>query len=250
MAMERRSLRCGGVNDAKADEIRKLGVMASIDRVDVGKRVHRAFDAFLEVWSERGGYRFRGRIKDDDASYPGPWIWSEADVVYRFSEFLEAEFPRSWIHTEFEVSPHSRHAIEPGESAAVDLVVVDTDDFAPDSTSRVRFGQLEHHALIEAKWFQRGFWTSSSVGGRVGVHKDALKQESRLARAWCAYAAVLIVADDEQFDSAYDQATRTLKLYTEREPREGVVPDNVDVLLASPAELARRGLLREPFAIG
>jgi hypothetical protein len=101
--------------------------------------IHRAFDAFLLVWAERGGYRYRGRLKDDDASFAGPWIWSEADVVYRFSEFLEAEFPRTWIHTEFEVSPLSRHAIEPGESAAVDLVVVDTDDFVPDATSRVRF---------------------------------------------------------------------------------------------------------------
>ena len=40
-------------------------------------------------------------------AYPGPWIWSEADVVYRFSEFLEAEFPRRLIHTEFKISRFS-----------------------------------------------------------------------------------------------------------------------------------------------
>jgi hypothetical protein len=223
--------------------------MAQIDPVEVRMRVHLAFDAFLEVWAERGGYRYRGRLKDDDGSFAGPWIWSEADVVYRFSEFLESQFPRTWIHSEFEVSPFSRHAIEPGESAAVDLVVVDTDEFVPDATSRVRFGQLEHHALIEAKWFQRGFWGSSAVGGRSGVYNDALKQASRLTRAWCAYAAVLIVADDDQFDSRYDVENRTLALYTEREPRRGIIPPEVDVLLASPGELVRRGLLREPIVV-
>lgn len=69
--------------------------------------VQRSFSAFLTEWARSGGYLHQGRVADDPAAYPGPWIWSEADVVYRFSEFLEAEFPRRLIHTEFKISRFS-----------------------------------------------------------------------------------------------------------------------------------------------
>ena len=49
-----------------------------------------------------------------------------------------------------------------------------------------------------------------------GVYLDAQKQAARLSRGWCTYAAVLVVADDEQFDQRYDPSTRTLKLYSRR----------------------------------
>jgi hypothetical protein len=205
--------------------------MAVVTADQVRDSLHAAFDRFLVQWARRGGHRYHGRPSaDDPRSYSGPMVWSENDCVYRLALELEKEFPGQ-VHFEFKMSASSVWDFDVGKGDtqdAVDLVVSDLDDFVEDESSHRRFGTKQHELFIEAKWFQKRFWTNSVRAGMEGVKADALKQEKRLERGRCLVAALLVVDDENAFEDRR---------------HEVAVPDGIELLVASPRELRQRGLV-------
>ena len=112
----------------------------------------------------------------------------------------------------------------------VDLVVSDLHDFQEDETSHKRFSTHPHELFVEGKLFPAGssrIWRHAHVRKVPSVSADAARLARHIERGHCKAAAVLVVDDDGLFESEIDLTTW---------------PASVKLLLASPAELERRGI--------
>lgn len=195
--------------------------------------IEAAFARFLAAYQLNGGFRFGGRVESDDpGAYAGPAFWSEDDVAFRFALELEREMPGS-VHLELPLARYSRSDLEDGEgNSRVDIALTDMSDFVADGTAGERFKALQHSAFIEVKWLYKGWWghprwEMDAIGRVEGVRRDlaALARHLKLGR--CSVAAMLVVDEECYFEHHFE---------------DDGWPKDVMRLVASPAELDRRGV--------
>jgi hypothetical protein len=201
------------------------------DPVEIRKRLMHAFDRFLVVYAQLGGHNYYGwNDYGDPRNYKGPTFWSEHDCVYRLALELEQGFPHE-VHMELPVARWSFSDFEPGidRLQSVDLVVSELLDFVEDGGSEHRFMRHPHALFVEGKYFPAGCsrrWRADHVRKVAGVHSDAQRLARHLQRTHCVVAAVLVVDDDGLFEDRR---------------AEFDWPKDVELLVASPLELSRRG---------
>lgn len=200
----------------------------------VRRGLQAAFARLLAAYVEVGGHRFHGWTEyDEPRNYYGPLIWSEADAVFRYALELEREFPRQ-VHCEFKVNRNTRLDFPDGDEKTqkVDIGISDLDGFAGDDTAHNRFREHQHLALIEAKWFAKGYrglrWEYDAHNRVKAVQDDLDKLARHLRLGRCLVAAMLVVDDEDFFHEHTEQVTW---------------PQGVERLVCGPAELRRRGML-------
>jgi hypothetical protein len=206
---------------------------ATRDPQAVRERVGAAFERFLSVYASFGGHNYHGWTDyPDPRNYKGPMFWSEGDCAYRLALELEREFPDQ-VHTELPVVRWAFADYNDAEDKRqfIDLVVSNMITFEENETSQARFTTHHHALFIEAKYFpagySRGRWRFDHIRKVEGVLADAKRLGRHIERGHCMVAAVFVVDDDDQF---------------EEHMVKHEWPTNVDILLASPQELARRGI--------
>jgi len=191
-----------------------------------------AFDRFLDVYRRYGGHRYHGWTQaSDPRNYKGPTFWSESDCVYRLALELESEFPHE-VHLELPIAAWSFAGFDKviDKRQSVDLIVSRMLDFVEDETSQQRFMGHRHELFVEAKYFPAGCsknWRFDHVRKVARVSADAERLALHIDRRHCLVAAVFVVDDDNLFEDTRDGHSW---------------PDSVDVLVASPKELAKRGI--------
>ena len=192
----------------------------------------RAFQRFLAGYRRWGGYRFHGWTNQSDhRNYRGPAVWSEADCVLRLARELETEFPDQ-VHAEFKIATWTRADFNPAEDKvqSVDLAVTDFSNFTEYVASQQRFRRWKHVVFIVAKGLGNGGWGGTwemDARGQIpSIEADAQRLARHLELGRCRVAAVLVV-DDECFFESHSDVIEW--------------PATVKRLLASPAELKRRG---------
>ncbi len=195
-------------------------------------KLEMAFERFLVIYARLGGHNYYGwNDYADPRNFKGPTFWSENDCTYRLGLELEREFPFA-VHYELPVAKWSFADFDKAadKQQRVDLVVSDLHAFIEDETSQQRFRTHQHELFVEIKYLPAGcrktyrFDHESKVPAALA---DATRLAHHLARKHCLVAAVLVVDDDGLFEELYEPATW---------------PADVPLLLASPAELARRGI--------
>lgn len=199
---------------------------------EIRSRLDDAFASFLAVYARLGAHRFYGWDKaEDPRNYYGPLLWSEADCALRMAMALETVFPEQ-VHIEMPVASWTFGDWDKqlDRRQFVDVVVSDLREFVEDETSQARFTSHLHDIFIEAKYFPAGCsktWRFDHLRKVPSVLADAERLAKHLSRSHCAVAAVLVVDDDglfEQESAALDWPADVLRL------------------VASPGELARRGM--------
>jgi hypothetical protein len=201
-----------------------------LDSSEIRAQLWKAFDRFLDVYAQHGGHCYHGWDDyGDPRNYRGPTFWSEDDCVYRLALELEHEFPHE-VHLEL---PIARWSFADFDVAAdkhqrVDLVVSRLLDFVEDETSQERFMRHRHALFVEGKYLPAGCsktWRFDHERKIMDVLADAERLARHVQREHCQVAAVFVVDDDNLFE----------------EMREAHAwPDSVDLLVASPKELANR----------
>jgi hypothetical protein len=201
------------------------------DREVVLRGLHHAYERLLDLYARSGGFGFYGWIvQEDPRNFLGTTILTEADCVFRYGLELEKEFPGQ-LHFEFGLNQATRADYMPKKQGrqSVDVVVSDLTEFIEDETSMERFRTMRHDAFIEAKWLKKGWWMQQwehDAHERVaGVASDANRLADHVRVGRCQVGAALVV-DDECFFEHH---------------RGAEWPDEVELLLVSPAELQRRG---------
>lgn len=192
-----------------------------------------AFARFLVAFERYGGHRFHGWTDYGDAqNYLGPMFWTEGDCVFRLAIELEREFPEQ-VHLELPVARENFADFDANTDKRqfIDLVVSDMRSFesdGPAESAEERFRTRRHKIFVEAKYFPSGCsgpWKFDHVRKVEDVVADANRLARHLERGHSAVAAVLVIDDDNLFEDhrgEYDW------------------PQTVEVLVASPRELAAR----------
>jgi hypothetical protein len=193
--------------------------------------LRRAFERFLQLYSQFGQHRFHGSADWKDArTYRGPMLWTEGDCVFRLALELEREYP-GWVHMGFQFSKFSVYPWDPEQGDAkgeIDLVVSDMTSFEPDATSHHRFGSQRHELFLEAKHLPKGHWKRDVTKKiETDIPKNFAAQLVRLRTGRCLVAASLIVDEEDHVSEAIERGKLT-------------PPPEVVLLLASPSELRRR----------
>jgi hypothetical protein len=209
--------------------------MPHVNEPELRSRLHAAFDRLLADYADLGGYQFHGWTHEHEPrNYHGPFIWSEADCVFRFALELEKEFPRQ-VHCELKVNKNTRLDFpSEGEMRGlqVDIGISDLSAFTADDTAYDRFRSHQHLLFVEAKWFPKGYegyqWEYVAREQVKAVQGDLDKLERHLRLGRCTVAAMLVVDDEDYF---------------EKHGAGLVWPTGVERLVCGPAELRRRGLL-------
>lgn len=201
----------------------------------VSARLETAFERFLSVYARFGGHRYYGWDDyPDPRNFKGPTFWSENDCTYRLGLELEREFPFS-VHFELPIAKWSFADFDKtvDKQQRVDLVVSDLHDFVEDGTSQERFQVYQHELFVEVKYLPAGCrktYRFDHVSKVPAALADAARLAEHIERKHCLVGAVLIVDDDGLFEELH-------------EPHSW--PAQVNLLLASPGELARRGMAAE-----
>lgn len=199
---------------------------------EVSARLEVAFGRFLDVYARLGGHRYYGWDDyPDPRNFKGPTFWSENDCTYRLGLELELEFPYC-VHYELPVAKWSFADFDKAvdKQQRVDLVVSDLHGFVEDETSQARFQMHQHEIFVEVKYLPAGCrktYRFDHVSKVPATLADAARLAQHVQRKHCLVGAVLVVDDDGLFEELYEPAAW---------------PSEVALLLASPAELARRGL--------
>jgi hypothetical protein len=203
------------------------------DTVELRAQLKAAFDRFLDAYARYGGHRYYGWVDyDDPRNYRGPTFWSEDDCVYRLALELEREFPHE-VHLELPVARWSFEGFDAAQDKheRVDLVVSRVLGFVESETSEERFMRHEHELFVEGKYLPAGCskrWRADHARKVVDVLADAERLARHIERKHCRAAAVFVVDDDNLFEELRDQHSW---------------PEGVEVLVASPLELGRRGVI-------
>jgi hypothetical protein len=219
-----------GLPASRHDQVAYLPVVSNAEIVTL--RLESAFGRFLNLYARYGGHNYYGWDDyDDPRNFKGPTFWSEDDCVFRLALELEKEFPYQ-VHLEL---PFVRWSFADFDKAldkreSIDLVVSDLHDFVEDDTSQQRFTTRRHELFLEGKYLPAGCsrtWRFDHLRKIVDIGADAARLARHIERGHCLAAAVLVVDDDGLFD----------------DNRPASWPEPVALLLASPKELARRGMV-------
>jgi hypothetical protein len=191
-----------------------------------------AFGRFLEIYARYGGHHYYGWDDySDPRNYKGPTLWTEGDCVFRMALELEREFPYQ-VHFELPVARWSFADFDAAtdKRERIDLVVSNLLDFVEDETSQQRFMTHRHELFLEGKYFPAGCsktWRFDHLLKVDAVVADATRLARHVERGHCLIAAVLVVDDENLFEEERDKHAW---------------PEAVEVLVASPRELERRGI--------
>jgi hypothetical protein len=203
-----------------------------VTAAEVSARLDVAFERFLNVYARFGGHRYYGWDDyPDPRNFKGPTFWSENDCTYRLGLELEREFPYC-VHYELPVAKWSFADFDKlvDKQQRVDLVVSDLHGFVEDETSQARFQAHPHELFVEVKYLPAGCrktYRFDHVSKVPAALADAVRLAQHVERRHCLVGAVLIVDDDGLYEELHEPVSW---------------PAEVKLLLASPAELARRGI--------
>jgi hypothetical protein len=213
-------------------------LLTAADPRRVFTKVEAAFERLLAVYARNSGHNYYGwNEQADPRNYRGPTFWTEGDCVYRLALELEREFPHgvhfevpvaNWTFADFDKTIDRRQFI--------DLVVSDLHEFVEDETSQHRFRTHRHELFLEGKYFHAGCtrtWRGTERRRVPTVKADAERLARHIERGHCLVAAIFVADDDGLFEETVDMSDW---------------PTSVKLLLASQAELGRRGIASAPGA--
>jgi len=155
------------------------------------QRFRKAWNEFSEFYKQaRREYNYEGYSISTKLSDLGPHFWSEQDIKFHLSRFLNKEFGDFWVHNELSVSSHTfkNFDSETEKRERIDIVVSDPDSYQLNWREK-------HNIFIEVKWISKGKIFDDYAKLKKGSQEDCEKLQNQYFKERCREAVVCIIDD-------------------------------------------------------